>query len=100
MIRRFTQRAQRAILHAQEEARELNHAAVGTEHLLLGLIREGEGVAARALLNLGADLGKIREEVAKVIGRQTGGWQEGPMRELPLTPRAKRVLNLAFEESS
>lgn len=99
MIRRFTQRAQRAILHAQEEARELNHAAVGTEHLLLGLIREGEGVAARALLNLGADLGKIREEVAKVIGRQTGGWQEGPMRELPLTPRAKRVLNLAFEES-
>ena len=65
----------------------------------MGLIREGEGVAARALLNLGADLGKIREEVAKVIGRQTGGRQEGPMSELPLTPRAKRVLNLAFEES-
>ncbi len=99
MIRRFTQRAQRAILHAQEEARELNHPAVGTEHLLLGLIREGEGVAARALINLGADLGKIREEVAKVIGGQAVGWQEGPMRELPLTPRAKRVLNLAFEES-
>lgn len=99
MIRRFTQRAQRAILHAQEEARELNHAAVGTEHILLGLIKEGEGVGARALLNLGTDLEKIREEVNKVLGGQTGGWQEGPNRELPITPRAKRVLNLAFEEA-
>ncbi|MGE5543495.1 MAG: Clp protease N-terminal domain-containing protein, partial [Bacillota bacterium] len=73
MIRRFTQKAQRAIMHAQEEARELNHAAVGTEHILLGLIREGEGVGARALLNLGADLEKIREEVNKVLGGPAGG---------------------------
>ena len=98
MIRRFTQRAQRAILHAQEEARELGHPAVGTEHILLGLIKEGEGVGARALLNLGTDLEKIRDEINNVIG-QTGGRQEGPNRELPITPRAKRVLNLAFEEA-
>lgn len=98
MIRRFTQRAQRSILHAQEEARELNHPAVGTEHILLGLLKEGEGIGARALLNLGTDLGKIREEINNVIG-QTGGRQEVPGRELPITPRAKRVLNLAFEEA-
>lgn len=99
MIRRFTQRAQRAVLHAQEEAKQLNHPAVGTEHILSGLIKEGEGVAARALLNLGADLEKIREEINKVIGSQTDGFQEGPNHELPITPRAKRVLNLAFEEA-
>jgi ATP-dependent Clp protease ATP-binding subunit ClpC len=99
MIRRFTQRAQRSILHAQEEAREMGHPAVGTEHILLGLIKEGEGVGARSLLNLGVDLEKIREEITNVIGTQTGGWSEVPLRELPITPRAKRVLNLAFEEA-
>ncbi len=98
MIRRFTPRAQRAILHAQEEARELNHPAVGTEHILLGLIKEGEGIGARALHNLGTDPEKIREEINRIIG-QTGGRQAIPGRELPLTPRAKRVLNLAFEEA-
>ena len=69
MIRRFTPRAQRAILHAQEEARELNHPAVGTEHILLGLIKEGEGIGARALHNLGTDPEKIREEINRIIGR-------------------------------
>ena len=98
MLRRFTQRAQRAILHAQEEAREMNHPAVGTEHILLGLIKEGEGIAARALINLGADLDKIKEEISNLIG-QTGGRQDMPGRELPITPRAKKVLNLAFEEA-
>jgi ATP-dependent Clp protease ATP-binding subunit ClpC len=77
----------------------MGHPAVGTEHILLGLIKEGEGVGARSLLNLGVDLEKIREEITNVIGTQTGGWSEVPLRELPITPRAKRVLNLAFEEA-
>lgn len=65
---KFTQRAQKVIAYAQEEARRLNHNVVGTEHLLLGLIREGEGVAARALANLGIDVSKVRSQVEAMIG--------------------------------
>ncbi|MGE5398706.1 MAG: ATP-dependent Clp protease ATP-binding subunit, partial [Chitinophagales bacterium] len=98
MLRRFTQRAQKAILLAQEEARELNHPAVGTEHILLGIIKEGEGIGARALINLGIDPGKAREELIKLIG-QPGVRSEEPNADLPVTPRAKKVLNLAFNEA-
>ena len=65
---RFTERAQKVIAYAQEEARRLNHNVVGTEHLLLGLIREGEGVAAKALANLGIDAKKVRKQVETMIG--------------------------------
>ncbi|MGI5920563.1 MAG: ATP-dependent Clp protease ATP-binding subunit [Syntrophomonadaceae bacterium] len=98
MFRRFTQKARNAVIHAQEEARQLNHPAIGTEHILLGLLREGEGVGARALLNLGIDLEKVREEVKKVIGQGTG-ILEGAAGDLPVTPRAKKVFNLAFDEA-
>ncbi|MGE5404222.1 MAG: ATP-dependent Clp protease ATP-binding subunit [Candidatus Saccharibacteria bacterium] len=98
MLRRFTQRAQKAIFYAQEEARELNHAAVGTEHLLLGLLKEGEGIGAKALANVGADPDKIRQEIEKLVG-ETGPRSEGQARELPITPRAKKVLNMAFAEA-
>ncbi|MDD2619242.1 MAG: ATP-dependent Clp protease ATP-binding subunit [Syntrophomonadaceae bacterium] len=98
MFRRFTQRAKNAVVHGQEEARQLNHSAIGTEHILLGLLREGEGVGARALLNLGIDLEKVREEVNKVIGRNNGE-EEKAAGDLPVTPRAKKVFNLAFDEA-
>jgi ATP-dependent Clp protease ATP-binding subunit ClpC len=93
---RFTERAQRSLLLAQEEARRLDFNFVGTEHLLLGLIREGEGVAARALLALGVDLEKARAEVEKLVGR---GSTPGAS-EIGLTPRAKKVvLELSAEEA-
>ena len=98
MLRRFTQRAQRSIINAQEEARAMGHPAVGTEHILLGLIREGEGIGARAMLELGVDLQRLRDEVQRVLG--TGMVRsEGQAGDLPITPRAKRVLNLAFDEA-
>jgi len=98
MFRRFTQRARNAVIHAQEEARQLNHPAIGTEHILLGLLREGEGVGARALLNLGLDLEKVRQEITRLIGQDnTSG--EKPAGDLPITPRAKKVFNLAFDEA-
>ena len=93
---RFTERAQRSLLLAQEEARRLDFNFVGTEHLLLGLIREGEGVAARALMGLGVDLDKARAEVEKLVGR---GSTPGAS-EIGLTPRAKKVvLELSQEEA-
>lgn len=95
MQARFTERAQRVLRLAEEEARSLNHPAVGTEHLLLGLLREGDSVAARALKNLGVDLRAVREEVRKVI--RPGEVHVG--REIGLTPRAKKVLELANEEA-
>ncbi len=98
MFRRFTQRARNAVLHAQEEARQLNHPAIGTEHILLGLLREGEGVGARALLNMGIDLNNVRQEVTRVMGQNTEG-SEKPAGDLPITPRAKKVFNLAFDEA-
>ena len=65
MFRRFTQRARNAVIHAQEEARALNHPAIGTEHILLGLLREGEGIGAKALLSLGIDLEKVDRKLIK-----------------------------------
>ena len=91
---RFTERAQKVLYLAQDEARRLGHPAVGTEHLLLGLLREGEGIAARALQALGVDLDKVRKEVEKIVA-------PGEARligEVGLTPRAKKVLELAQEE--
>ncbi len=96
MYQRFTERAQRALLLAQEEARRLNYNFVGTEHLLLGLIREGDGIAAKALLSMGVSLEKVRAEVEKVIGRGSTP-AEG---DIGLTPRAKKVvLELSAEEA-
>lgn len=92
---RFTERAHRVLRLAQEEARHLNHPAVGTEHLLLGLLREGDSVAARALASLGVNLKSVREEVRKAVRPGEGV----PPGELGLTPRAKRVLELAQEEA-
>ena len=94
MFGRFTERAQRVFMLAQEEARRLRHPAVGTEHLLLGLLREGEGIAAKALQSLGLDLNKVREEVERIVA--PGDSRVGD--EVGLTPRAKKVLELAHEE--
>ena len=94
MFSRFTERAQKVLIYSQEEARRLQHEAVGTEHLLLGLIREGEGVAAKALGNLGISLEKAQAEIARMIGPGTKSVQE-----VGLTPRAKRVLELAVDEA-
>ncbi|MCL6636161.1 MAG: ATP-dependent Clp protease ATP-binding subunit ClpC, partial [Peptococcaceae bacterium] len=92
---RFTQRAQKVLFLAQEEARRLNYPYVGTEHLLLGLIREGEGVAAKTLASLGIDADKVRATVEQMVEKVSG-----PMpQEIPLTPRAKRVLELAVDEA-
>ena len=98
MFRRFTQRARNAVIHAQEEARQLNHPAIGTEHILLGLLKEGEGVGARALLNIGVDLQKVREEITRLIGAGTIN-AERAAGDLPITPRAKKIFNLAFDEA-
>ncbi len=96
MFGRYSERAQRVILLAQEEARRLGYNYVGTEHLLLGLIREGTGIAAKAMQNLGIDLEQVRFEVEKIIGRGTG-----PVGgDIGYTPRAKKVvMELALEEA-
>jgi ATP-dependent Clp protease ATP-binding subunit ClpC len=94
MFGRFTERAQRVIVLSQEEARRLGHNVVGTEHILLGLVAEGHGVAARALQELGA-LEQVRSEVERVIGRGEGM----TIGQIGFTPRAKRVLELAFDEA-
>jgi len=93
---RYTERAQRVIVLAQDEARRLNYDYVGTEHLLLGLIREGEGIAAKALQSLGIQLEQVRSEVEKMIGKGSA-----PTRgEIGFTPRAKKVMvELAIEEA-
>jgi len=96
MFERFTDRARRVIDLAHEEARLLNHTYVGTEHLLLGLIGAGEGVAVQALESLGVSLEAVREQVEQIIGR---GQQAVP-EHIPLTPRAKKVLELARREAS
>lgn len=95
MFGRFTERAQKVLRLSQEEAYNLNHPVVGTEHLLLGLLREGSGVAAKALQNLGVDFSRVREEVVKLIGRG----EEKPRGEIGLSPRAKKVLELANDEA-
>jgi ATP-dependent Clp protease ATP-binding subunit ClpC len=95
MFERFTDRARRVVVLAQEEARALNHNYIGTEHILLGLIHEGEGVAAKALESMGISLEAVRTEVEDIIG--TGG--HPPNGYIPFTPRAKKVLELALREA-
>ena len=95
MFERFTDRARRVVVLAQEEARMLNHNYIGTEHLLLGLIHEGEGVAGRALESLGISLEAVRQQVEQIIGQG----QQAPEGHIPFTPRAKRVLELSLRES-
>ncbi len=95
MFERFTDRARRVVVLAQEEARMLNHGYIGTEHILLGLIREGEGVAAKALETLGISLEGVREQVQEIIGPG----QQSPSGHIPFTPRAKKVLELALREA-
>ncbi|WP_308663084.1 ATP-dependent Clp protease ATP-binding subunit [uncultured Actinobaculum sp.] len=94
MFERFTDRARRVIVLAQEEARNLKHNYLGTEHVLLGLIREGEGVAAKALEALGITLDEVRAEVIEIIGEG----QEQPSGHIPFTPRAKKVIEYAMRE--
>jgi len=97
-VRRFTERAQRVLVLAKEEAKKLGHSAVGTEHLLLGLIAEGQGVAAKALESLGISGDKVREEVIKLVGSGAPGELKGGG-DITLTPRAKTVLELAGDEA-
>ena len=94
MFERFTDRARRVIVLAQEEARELNHNYMGTEHILLGLIKEGEGVAAKALESMGINLEDVRREVIDIIGHGT----QPVTGHIPFTPRAKKVLELSLRE--
>ena len=95
MFERFTDRSRRVVVLAQEEARMLNHNYIGTEHLLLGLIHEGEGVAARALESLGISLEAVRHQVEEVIGHG----EELPSGHIPFTARAKKVLELSLREA-
>src|SRR6185437_8443830 len=95
MFERFTDRARRAVELAQDEARRLEHNYIGTEHILLGLISEGEGVAARVLESLGIGLDTVRQQVEEIIGRG----QQAPSGHVPFTPRAKKVLELSLRES-
>ena len=95
MFERFTDRARRVVVLAQEEARLLNHNYIGTEHILLGLIHEGEGVAAKALESLGISLDAVRGQVEEIIGQ--GG--SAPSGHIPFTPRAKKVLELSLREA-
>ena len=95
MFERFTDRARRVIVLAQEEARMLNHNYIGTEHLLLRLIHEGEGVAAKTLESLGISLEAMRQQVEEIIGRG----QQAPPAHIPFTPRAKKVLELSNQEA-
>ena len=94
MFERFTDRARRVVVLAQEEARMLNHNYIGTEHILLGLIHEGEGLAAKALENLGISLNAVREQVTEIIGKG----QQAPTGHIPFTPRAKKVLEYSLRE--
>jgi ATP-dependent Clp protease ATP-binding subunit ClpC len=95
MFERFTDRARRVVVFAQEEARRLNHNYIGTEHLLLGLLREGEGVAAKALEGLGISLDAGRVQVEEIIGQGLGA----PTGHIPFTPRTKKALELSLEEA-
>ena len=95
MFERFTQRARRAIILAQEEAKRLNHSAVGPEHILLGIIREGEGVASKVLESLNINPERVRVDIESSIGRGEGTSSE----EVTFTPRTKKVLELALDEA-
>jgi ATP-dependent Clp protease ATP-binding subunit ClpC len=95
MFERFTDRARRVVVLAQEEARMLNHNYIGTEHILLGLIHEGEGVAAKAMEGMGISLEAVRAQVEEIIGQG----QQAPSGHIPFTPRAKKVLELSLREA-
>jgi ATP-dependent Clp protease ATP-binding subunit ClpA len=95
MFERFTDRARRVVVLAQEESRMLGHNYIGTEHLLLGLIHEGEGVAAMALTSMGISLTAVRSQVEEIIGQG----QAAPTGHIPFTPRAKKVLELSLREA-
>src|SRR5688500_18913577 len=95
MFERFTDRARRVVVLAQEEARMLNHNYIGTEHILLGLIHEGEGVAAKAMESLGISLEAVRQQVEEIIGHG----ESAPTGHIPFTPRAKKVLELSLREA-
>jgi len=95
MFERFTDRARRVVVLAQEEAKMLNHNYIGTEHILLGLIHEGEGVAAKALESLDISLEAVRAQVEEIIGQG----QQAPSGHIPFTPRAKKVLELSLRDA-
>src|SRR6201993_4611399 len=95
MFERFTDRARRVVVLAQEEARMLNHNYIGTEHILLGLIHEGQGVAPKALQSLWMSLEAVRQQVEEIIGQG----QAAPTGHIPFTPRAKKVLELSLREA-
>ena len=96
MFNRFKERARKVIVYAKEEARRFNHDYIGTEHLLLGLVREGEGVAAAVLQKVNLDLETIRIEVEKLV---QPGPQTQVMGDIPFTPRSKKALELSAEEA-
>ena len=97
MFERFSDRARRAVVRAQEEARLLNHDYIGTEHILLGLLAERAGVAARALDSLNVTLEAAREQVREIVGE--GSQEQGQRGHIPFTPRAKKVLELSLREA-
>src|SRR5918992_937112 len=109
MFERFTERARHVVVLAQEEARALNHGYIGTEHVLLGLIREGKGVAAKALESLGISLEAVRRQVEEVVGNGQavrlrveeiiGQGRTAPTGHIPFTPRVKKVLELSLREA-
>src|ERR1700724_4123880 len=95
MFERFTDQARRVVVLAQEESRILNHNYIGTEHLLLGMLREGEGGAATALKAMGIGLEAVRQQVEEIVGKG----QQAPSGHIPFTPRAKKVLEFSLRES-
>ncbi len=95
MFERFTERARQVVVLAQDEARELRHNYIGTEHLLLGLLREEEGLAARVLASLGITVEEVRAQLARIVGPG----DETTTGQIPFTPRAKKVLELALREA-
>jgi ATP-dependent Clp protease ATP-binding subunit ClpC len=96
VFERFTERARQVVVLAQDEARELRHNYIGTEHLLLGVVREEEGVGARVLQRLGVTLDETRAQLVRIIGR---GDEPPASGQIPFTPRAKKVLELALKEA-
>jgi ATP-dependent Clp protease ATP-binding subunit ClpC len=96
MFERFTDRARRAVVQAQDEARMLNHDFIGTEHILLGLVGEGQGVAAKALESLGVSMEAVRQRVEDIV---PPGQVEVRTGHIPFTPRAKKVLELSLSEA-
>ena len=95
MFERFTESARQVVVLAQEEARALRHDYIGTEHLLLGLLREEDGLAARVLVNLGLQVERVRAQIERIVG----SGEETPSGQIPFTPRAKQVLELALREA-